>query len=105
MNIDALRTLVAKRRSIRGYDESREISDGAIQTILDVARWAPSGGNGQPWEFIVVRDPATRYKIADYYMKQMDQKRRNGSRRAWHGEDDRRRLSPRTGAHRYSRRP
>lgn len=75
MNIDALRTLVAKRRSIRGYDESREISDGAIQTILDVARWAPSGGNGQPWEFIVVRDPATRYKIADYYMKQMEQKR------------------------------
>src|SRR5213593_4683305 len=75
MNIDALRTLVEKRRSIRGYDESREISDGAIQTILDVARWAPSGGNGQPWEFIVVRDPATRYKIADYYMKQMEQKR------------------------------
>jgi nitroreductase len=38
MNIDALRTLVEKRRSIRGYDESREISDGTIQTILDVAR-------------------------------------------------------------------
>lgn len=75
MTIEALRALVERRRSIRGYDESREISDDAVNTILDCARWAPSGGNGQPWEFIVVRDRATRYRIADYYMKQMEQKR------------------------------
>jgi 5,6-dimethylbenzimidazole synthase len=75
MNIDALRALVTQRRSIRGYDEGREISDDTIKTILDIARWAPSGGNGQPWEFIVVRDRTTRYKIADYYLKQMEQKR------------------------------
>jgi len=75
MNIDELRALVERRRSTRGYDESREVSDEIIRTILDCARWAPSGGNGQPWEFIVVRDQATRYRIADYYMKQMEQKR------------------------------
>jgi nitroreductase len=75
MDIDALRTLVKKRRSIRGYDESQEISDDTIQTILDIARWAPSGGNGQPWEFIVVREQAVRHQIADYYVKQMEQKR------------------------------
>ena len=56
MNSDALRILVERRRSIRGYDESREIADDMIKTVLDIARWAPSGGNGQPWEFIVVRD-------------------------------------------------
>jgi nitroreductase len=39
------------------------------------ARWAPSGGNGQPWEFVVVRDQDTRYKIADFYIRQMEQKR------------------------------
>jgi nitroreductase len=43
--------------------------------ILDCARWAPSGGNGQPWEFIVVRDRTTRHKIADIYLKQLIEKR------------------------------
>jgi len=75
MNIHDLSALVEQRRSIRGYDENREISDETVRTILDCARWAPSGGNGQPWEFVIVRDQATRYKIADYYMKQMKQKR------------------------------
>jgi nitroreductase len=75
MNINDLHTLVERRRSIRGYDESREVSDQTVRTILDCARWAPSGGNGQPWEFVIMRDQATRYKIADYYVKQMEQKR------------------------------
>jgi len=56
MKIDDLRALVEQRRSIRGYDESWEVSVDTVITILDCARWAPSGGNGQPWEFIVVRD-------------------------------------------------
>ncbi|HEX9271371.1 MAG TPA: nitroreductase family protein [Candidatus Binatia bacterium] len=75
MNIEALRALVERRRSIRGYDETRDVADETIQAILNCARWAPSGGNGQPWEFVVVRDQAARNKIADYYVKQMEQKR------------------------------
>lgn len=75
MNLEALRALVERRRSIRGYDETRDVADETIKAILDCARWAPSGGNGQPWEFIIVRDQTTRYQIADYYMKQMEQKR------------------------------
>ena len=75
MHISDLRELAMRRRSIRGYDESREVSEEAIRAILECARWAPSGGNGQPWEFIVVRNKETRHKIADIYMKQMEQKR------------------------------
>jgi nitroreductase len=75
MNIDELQKLVEQRRSIRGYDESRDVPDETIQMILNCARWAPSGGNGQPWEFLIVRDRATRHKIADYYLKQLGQKR------------------------------
>lgn len=48
MNIDDLQTLVERRRVLRGYDESREISEETVRRILDCARWAPSGGNGQP---------------------------------------------------------
>ena len=75
MNIDGLRELAMRRRSIRGYDESREVSEEAVRAILDCARWAPSGGNGQPWEFVVVRDKETRDKIADIYLKQLEPKR------------------------------
>lgn len=75
MNIEDLQALVEKRRSTRGYDENRTVSVAMIRTILDCARWAPSGGNGQPWEFVVVREQSVRYKIADCYMKQMEQKR------------------------------
>jgi nitroreductase len=75
MKIDDLQTLVEQRRSIRGYDEKRDVDDATIRTILNCARWAPSGGNGQPWEFVIVRERATRYKIGDYYLKQMEQKR------------------------------
>jgi nitroreductase len=75
MNIEELRALIEGRRSTRRYDESQHVSDEIVRTILDCARWAPSGGNGQPWEFIVVREQAVRHHIADYYMKQMEQKR------------------------------
>ena len=63
LNIDELRGLAMQRRSIRGYDENREVSEEAIRAVLDCARWAPSGGNGQPWEFIIVRDRRTRYEF------------------------------------------
>jgi len=75
LNIDELRGLAMQRRSIRGYDENREVSEEAIRAVLDCARWAPSGGNGQPWEFIIVRDRRTRHRIADCYMKQLEPKR------------------------------
>jgi nitroreductase len=75
LNIEELRELAMRRRSIRGYDESREVSEEAIRAILECARWAPSGGNGQPWEFVIVRDKETRHKIADIYMKQLEPKR------------------------------
>lgn len=75
MNIDALRELVMRRRSIRGYDEDREVSEDSVRAILDCARWAPSGGNGQPWEFVIVRNRETRHRIADIYLKQLEPKR------------------------------
>lgn len=75
MKFDDLLALVQQRRSVRGYDESRPVPDKAVKAVLDCARWAPSGGNGQPWEFIVIRDKATRQKIADYYLRQLEPKR------------------------------
>lgn len=48
-------SLIKKRRSIRKYRQ-QDVSDGLLMEILDAARHAPSEGNSQPWEFIIVRD-------------------------------------------------
>ncbi|MCF7549473.1 nitroreductase family protein [Pseudonocardia sp. WMMC193] len=72
---DQLLALARHRRSVRAIDPKREVSDETIEKILEVARWAPSAGNAQPWEFLVVRDPETRGRIADLYSRQMTDKR------------------------------
>ncbi len=48
----------------------REFTDGpfpddVLERILDNARFAPSGGNRQGCRVVVVRDPATREKLAE----------------------------------------
>ena len=51
------------RRSIRRYTQS-PVSEEHIRQILDAAMSAPSAGNAQPWDFIVIRDAARRAGIA-----------------------------------------
>lgn len=41
------------------------VPDSAIETILENARFAPSGGNRQGWRVIIVRDAATRTALPD----------------------------------------
>lgn len=50
------------RRSVRSYT-AEPITDDAILTLLKAAMAAPSAGNQQPWEFIVVRDRAVLTEI------------------------------------------
>ena len=72
---DSLLALMQRRRSVRtGFLENVPVSDTQVETILEAARWAPSAGNSQPWEFIVVRDRATRQRIADLFKKQLQEK-------------------------------
>jgi nitroreductase len=40
------------------------VDDGALYDILDIARFAPSGGNRQGNRVVIVRDPATREALA-----------------------------------------
>ncbi|MCD6248295.1 MAG: nitroreductase family protein [Hadesarchaea archaeon] len=51
------------RRSIRQFT-SEDVPDGDLMRILDSATKAPSAGNCQPWEFVVVKDPATKQRLA-----------------------------------------
>ncbi len=42
------------RRSVRSYTE-QPIADSTLMNLLKAAMAAPSAGNEQPWEFIIVR--------------------------------------------------
>ena len=44
------------------------VPDELIWQLLDAAVKAPSGGNRQPWNFIVIRDADTKAKIAEWYL-------------------------------------
>lgn len=52
-------TALKQRRSVRAFLD-RPVEDELIREILDAARWAPSGGNLQPWEVIVLRGNSLR---------------------------------------------
>lgn len=71
MQIDEFLELVKKRRSIRIFKPD-PIPDECIEKILEAARWAMSGANGQPWEFIVVKDQNTKNKLAEAYTEQQN---------------------------------
>jgi 5,6-dimethylbenzimidazole synthase len=55
--------LVKKRRSVRGFKPD-DVPDELIEKILEVARWAPSGANSQPWGFLVIKDKAVKERVA-----------------------------------------
>jgi len=48
-----IHALLRDRWSPRAFD-SQPIPSAQVLSLLEAARWSPSGGNGQPWSFIVV---------------------------------------------------
>lgn len=56
--------IVKARRSIRKFKPD-PVPDEDIKKIIEAARWAMSGANGQPWEFIIVKSADIRLKIAE----------------------------------------
>jgi nitroreductase len=54
--------ILRDRRSVRTYDESHEISDAELRTLLEAARWSASAGNSQPWAFLVGRRGDTAHE-------------------------------------------
>ena len=57
---EALRT----NPSIREFTDEA-VGDDTVAELLDLARFAPSGGNRQPWHVAVIKDRALRRQLAD----------------------------------------
>jgi nitroreductase len=52
-------------RAVREFT-GEAVDEATIREILEVARWSASGGNRQPWQVVVVRDPAVKQKLGDW---------------------------------------
>ena len=59
-----LEQCIETRTSIREYKKNRKIAENLIEDILNAAIRAPSAGNTQDWEFIVVRKRETKDALA-----------------------------------------
>jgi nitroreductase len=63
--IDLLDGIMTTRALRRYTDEP--VSDNDLWTILRAAQQGPSGGNIQPWQFVVVTDDEPKAKLGEIY--------------------------------------
>jgi nitroreductase len=75
LDTENLLEIVRKRRSVRVYKRG-PVGDEQLQTILEAARWAPSGANTQPWEFVVTRDRDKMKRVRKIYDNEWRQRKR-----------------------------
>lgn len=52
------------RRSIRAFTK-QDVLKETVEKLIDAATCAPSAGNIQPWEFVIVRKPEIKRKLAE----------------------------------------
>jgi len=62
--LGAVLDVVHGRRSVRSYLH-KEVPDALVDRVLEAARWAPSPHGTQPWRFAVIRNVATKERLAD----------------------------------------
>ena len=70
---DVLEQIIQLRRDVRGnHFIDKPISDDVIERILSAAVSAPSVGYSQPWEFVIIKEKATKSKVADIFKVEND---------------------------------
>ena len=64
MDLQALEKLIKGRRSIRRW-KKEDIPDLLLKRAVELATWAPNGGNYQGWHFIIVKRKEMIEKVAN----------------------------------------
>jgi nitroreductase len=64
MDLDDLEDLIKTRHSIRKY-QAKPVPEAMLLKAIELATWAPNGGNQQNWHFFVVTNKGTINAIAD----------------------------------------
>jgi nitroreductase len=60
---------IKRRRSVRAFKD-KDVPQEIVERLIDGARRAPSAGNIQPWEFIIVRKPEIKRRLAEAALDQ-----------------------------------
>ena len=76
MDYENLLNTIKKRRSMRRYS-AIPVPIEEVMKVLEAARWAPSGNNTQPWEFVVVRDKDKLCQVIEILIEQNQRLREN----------------------------
>ena len=63
--MDAMDAILTTR-AMRRYSDA-PVPDEMLMQCLEAAQQAPSGGNVQPQQYVVVRSPEVRHALADIY--------------------------------------
>jgi len=72
MELTELANLIKGRRSIRRWQD-KQVSEELLLQAIELATWAPSGGNQQNWYFYVIVNRDTIKAIADAVQAKADQ--------------------------------
>lgn len=74
VKIVELMETIKGRRSIRKF-KKQDVPAEYINQLIEAASYAPSAGNIQPWEFIIVKDTAVKENLAkaSYNQAQVEQ--------------------------------
>jgi len=60
---------IKSRRSIRSF-RNEELPLNTLELLIEAAQWAPSAGNIQPWEIVIVKKPETKKKLVKAALNQ-----------------------------------
>ncbi|MFZ0005027.1 nitroreductase family protein [Methanoregula sp.] len=63
LSAEELGVYLKKRRSVRHFT-NEPVAKEQINSILDIVRYAPSGGNGQPVQWLIVHNPGEVHRLA-----------------------------------------
>ncbi|MEU1836228.1 5,6-dimethylbenzimidazole synthase [Micromonospora chersina] len=64
--------VIHRRRDVRAEFTGEPVPDDVLDRILTAAHAAPSVGNSQPWDFVLVRDPGTRRRFHAHVQAERD---------------------------------
>jgi nitroreductase len=71
MDMRSLEKLIKGRRSIRKW-KKEEVSDDLLRKAVELATWAPNGGNYQGWRFIISKNRRVIEEMANAVQSVMD---------------------------------
>lgn len=71
-SVAGLYDVIERRRDVRAEFTGAPVPDDVLHRVLGAAHRAPSVGMTQPWDFVLVRDPALRRTFRDHVATERD---------------------------------